>query len=295
MEIREFNPDNIKISELNERKENLNIGELEESVKKQGIIQPPIVRINNGTPEVVVGQRRVMAASAAGLDKIPCVVMEWDDAEALLSSIIENIDAFREKVSRRDRAAALLQLMDKTGMNQKKIADELGVSPKTVNNWLERGRPEWEGTVFHPDTGEKDKEEKTSITKESTSTTSKPTLESVQKAEEIDEQSLEEIRSITGGGKEGEELALKIADKDLSQKEVKEIAKSVRRGKEIEEAIETVEKEKPEKGEIRVRARVTVTGQKAEALRDCAKDRATSEEEIVREAIERYLEEEGYL
>jgi ParB family chromosome partitioning protein len=126
---REVDPFAIAVSEQNERRDSPATSSMQESIEKQGVIQPPLVRERDRMDdaevpyEVVVGQRRVLGAQqAAGVEKIPVVVVDWNDAEALEASITENIEAFREGVSDDDRAAAVLRLMDLREENQSEVA-----------------------------------------------------------------------------------------------------------------------------------------------------------------------------
>ena len=68
------------------------IEQLAESIKKIGLLQPIVVRINSlGSFEVVAGNRRFKACKSLGWKKIPCHVVELDDKEAFEISLVENI------------------------------------------------------------------------------------------------------------------------------------------------------------------------------------------------------------
>jgi len=116
---------------------------------------------------VVVGQRRTLAAQGAGLDEIPVVVMDFDDGDALEASITENVEAFNEDVSRKDRAFAIQRLKDMKGWNNRQVADSLGVHQRVVIDWLEYTRDEWAGTIVDPelDAEEIENEENLEISK----------------------------------------------------------------------------------------------------------------------------------
>ena len=62
------------------------LGELTESVRCHGVIQPLSVRRVGGGYELVAGERRLRAAQAAGLGEVPCIVMTMDDAESGLAA-----------------------------------------------------------------------------------------------------------------------------------------------------------------------------------------------------------------
>lgn len=283
MEIKEIDPFDANVSDLNERTENVTVSELEKSVEEQGIIQPPLVRRRNGDAEVpyevVVGQRRTMAAQGAGLDSMPVIVMEWDDAEALEASITENVDAFREEVSKRDRALAIERLKELRGWNNRDVADHLSVSEMAVRRWLEPLRDEWEGTIIHPDEDLNESAE---------------TVEDVD-VDKLSGDTIKSVREITGGGEEGEKLLKRIDEHDLGMEDARELAKKVRRGRGVDEALSQVIEQKHNTDSIKVNANVTFSGKPASAITKYAKERGMTENEVVREAIKDYLERHGYL
>jgi ParB/RepB/Spo0J family partition protein len=302
MEVIQVDPNELSISEFNERVETdmgggkSELDALQASIDRIGVIQPPLVRSRNGGYEVVVGQRRTLAAQSSKdrgeLDTIPVIVMDWDDGEALEASITENIDVFKEEVSEEDRARAVMRLMEVKGYeSQADVANALGVNRQTIYNWMERFRPEWEETEIDPEF------------QESEPTRSAQTTEVVGE-EEVDEfeaqmaepsgSTLRKIRYVTGGGDAGAELAAKYERGEVTKADIEDIHRRVRRGADPDEAIQQVEAEVNE-GEISVTATVKITGRKAERLREAARDRATSEEGIIRVAVEEWLDREGYL
>jgi ParB family chromosome partitioning protein len=284
MEVQEINPDELKIDPINERTENVGPEKgddsLEESIREQGVIQPPVVRPDSGRYKVVVGQRRTLAAQNVGVKRMPVIVMDWDDSDALAASVTENVDAFRKSVSRTDRAAAVRKLMDVNDWNIEDVANELGVNSSTAREWLERTNKEWEDTVVHVDSAD----ETTGELRES--------------VDEVDDKQLASIRANTESKKEREEIVKEVATSDLSQRDVLEATKQARRSKDknLTEVIEGMKKAKQgETGEIRVRTRVTFTGNQADGLKEAAKDLGTSEEEVVRQAIRSYLKSNKYI
>jgi ParB/RepB/Spo0J family partition protein len=284
MEVEQIDPNELEIDPVNERKENIgpdkDDNSLEESIREQGVIQPPVARREDGNYKIVVGQRRTLAAQNVGVDSIPVIVMDWDDSDALAASVTENVDAFRKSVSRTDRAAAVQRLMEVNDWSADDVADELGVNPSTVREWLERTNPEWEDTVVHVDGADEAPDE---------------IRESV---DEVDDKQLASIRANTESKEEREEVVKTLSKSDLSQRDVLEATKQARRDEEtdLKEVIKEMDSQKSEnEGEIRVRTRVTFTGNQADGLKDAAKDLGTSEEEVVRNAIQDYLESNGYV
>ncbi|MFB6199213.1 MAG: ParB/RepB/Spo0J family partition protein [Halobacteriaceae archaeon] len=279
MDVMEVSPDQLKVSDLNERKENIGTSDLEKSVREQGVIQPPIVRENGSGYEVVVGQRRTLAAQSVGLEQMPVIVMNWDDGEALEASITENIDAFREDVSKRDRALAIERLKELRDWTNVDVAEHLSVSEPTVRWWLEPLREEWEGTIIQPDVEESE---------------TVPGNEVID-IDELPDTTIRDVRSVTGGGEEGEELLKKINEHDLSKHDTEELTRKIRKGRDIDEALAQTIEEKHSTGDIKVSANVSFTGDRAGAITKVAKDRGMTENEVVREAIEYFLETEGYI
>lgn len=299
MEVREIDPSELEIDPLNERNENVGPHKddesLEESIEKQGVIQPPIARPDNGNLRVVVGQRRTLAAQSVGLDSIPVIVMDWDDSEALEASITENIGAFDKGVSRSDRAAAVQKLMEINNWTPQDIADELGISNRSVQYWLERTRGEWESTSVHVDSSDEDGEEADVEVEAHDSNSFRINKEQV---DEIPDRDLATIRTGADSAEEREEVVQKVAKNDLSSEEVREAKKRANRGEQsFVETVEEVSKEKVEQreGEMKVRTETTFTGDYAVGLKRAARDYGTSEEQLVRKAIEAFLTDEGYL
>jgi ParB family chromosome partitioning protein len=79
------------VGKVNVRKSPGDVGDLVDSVKEKGILEPVIARPIGGRYELVVGSRRFEAAKIAGLKKIPAVVRPMTDEEAIIVSLVENI------------------------------------------------------------------------------------------------------------------------------------------------------------------------------------------------------------
>lgn len=79
-------------SKANVRKHPGDIGELKESIRAFGVLQPILVRpMGNGQYEVVAGARRVTAARELGLPTVPAIICDLDNSEAIIASLTENI------------------------------------------------------------------------------------------------------------------------------------------------------------------------------------------------------------
>ena len=109
--------------------------ELADSIARDGLLQPVLVR---RTPadryEIIAGERRFRAAKLAGLKELPVVVMEADDAAAARVALIENLQ--REDLTPLEEAAAFQALIDRWGLTQEQVAEQVGKSRSTVANAL---------------------------------------------------------------------------------------------------------------------------------------------------------------
>jgi len=131
----------IRRSKLNPRLD-INPQELDEliqSIRTVGILQPIIVRpINSGDFEIVVGQRRFIAATKIGLKTIPAVVREYSDDEVVELNLIENIQ--RTELSAVEKGRSCKELMEKYPRiypNVDAVASKIGVSGTTLRSWLQ--------------------------------------------------------------------------------------------------------------------------------------------------------------
>jgi len=109
--------------------------ELKTSIKRQGVIEPVIVRpVAHGTYELVAGERRWRATQALSLTEIPAIIKTLTDREALEFSLIENIQ--REDLNPIDEARGYRRLLDEFGYTQEAVADAVGKDRATVANLL---------------------------------------------------------------------------------------------------------------------------------------------------------------
>ncbi len=111
------------------------LGELAESIRAQGLIQPIIVRpVSRDRYEIIAGERRWRAAQLASLREVPCVVRETDDHAALAMALIENIQ--REDLNPLEEALALQRLIDEFQLTHQQTAEAVGRSRAAVSNLL---------------------------------------------------------------------------------------------------------------------------------------------------------------
>lgn len=111
------------------------LNELAASLRQNGVIQPLIVRpLDNGTYQIVAGERRWRAAQLAQLHDVPVVIREFTDQQVLEVAIIENIQ--RADLNPIEEAAGYRQLMEKFGHTQQQMAEALGKSRSHIANLL---------------------------------------------------------------------------------------------------------------------------------------------------------------
>ena len=110
------------------------LSELAESIKNYGVVQPIVVKENNGRYVIVAGERRFRAARLAGLTKVPVIIRDFDEKEVLEVSLIENIQ--RENLNPIEEALAIKNLIDNYDITQEEAAERLSKSRPAVANSL---------------------------------------------------------------------------------------------------------------------------------------------------------------
>jgi ParB family chromosome partitioning protein len=108
---------------------------LAESIRRQGLLQPVVVRPRpDGGFELIAGERRWRAARDAGIATVPALVREADDRDSLLLALVENVA--REQLSAVEEARAYAALVDEFGLSLAELADRVGRSKSSVSNRL---------------------------------------------------------------------------------------------------------------------------------------------------------------
>ncbi len=113
------------------------LGELAESIRANGIIQPILVRRTGDTYRIIAGERRWRAAQRAGLLKVPVVIRdvpEGSERQLLELALVENLQ--REDLNPVDEALAYQRLADEFGLTQEQIAAAVGKDRTSVANYL---------------------------------------------------------------------------------------------------------------------------------------------------------------
>jgi ParB family chromosome partitioning protein len=105
------------------------------SLGEQGVLQPVLVRPRpGGTYELVAGERRWRAAGIAGLETIPALVREREDAASLELALIENMA--REDLSPIEEARACAALVEELGLTREQVGRRVGRSRVAVSNLI---------------------------------------------------------------------------------------------------------------------------------------------------------------
>lgn len=111
------------------------LDELAESIRRQGIMQPIMVRpLAQDSYEIVAGERRWRAAQLAGLATVPVIVKVISDEDAIALALIENIQ--REDLNAMEEALALTRLQKEFGYTQTEVAEAVGKPRSTVANLM---------------------------------------------------------------------------------------------------------------------------------------------------------------
>ena len=107
--------------------------ELAQSMEREGIIQPIIVRrIAPGEYQIIAGERRWRAATLAGLTEVPVIVREADDQKVLELAIVENIQ--REDLNPIELAVAFERMAAELALSHEEIGQKTGKDRATVTN-----------------------------------------------------------------------------------------------------------------------------------------------------------------
>jgi len=105
------------------------------SIKAQGIMQPILVRpVGGGNHEIIAGERRWRAARIAGLSRVPVLVRDVPDQQALAVALIENIQ--REDLNALEEATGIERLINEFSLTHQAVADAIGKSRAAVTNLL---------------------------------------------------------------------------------------------------------------------------------------------------------------
>lgn len=109
--------------------------ELADSIKEIGIIQPITLRqMDDGTYEIIAGERRWRASQMAGLTAIPAYIRTADDENVLEMALIENIQ--RQDLNAVEIALAYQHLLEQYALTQDRLSERVGKKRATITNYL---------------------------------------------------------------------------------------------------------------------------------------------------------------
>lgn len=129
----------LSLIEPNPDQPRSNVGNLEEltaSIREKGVLEPILVRpIAPNRYQIIAGERRFRAATAAGLEEIPAIEFDADDRETLEIALIENIQ--RKDLTPFEEAEGFQFLQDKFGYTHERISKVIGKSRTTITETLQ--------------------------------------------------------------------------------------------------------------------------------------------------------------
>lgn len=141
---KESKPEGLTLLSINEIRPNAlqprkdfddeTITELTASIKEKGILQPIVVRQAAGGYEIIAGERRWRAAQRAGVVKVPVVVKDASDMEAIELALIENLQ--REDLNPIEEASGYQHLIGEYGLTHEEVSARIGKDRSTITNQL---------------------------------------------------------------------------------------------------------------------------------------------------------------
>ena len=109
--------------------------ELADSIAEIGIIQPITLRqMEDGTYQIIAGERRFRASQLAGLTSVPAYIRTADDENVMEMALIENIQ--REDLNSLEIALAYQHLIEQYGLTQERLSERVGKKRTTIANYL---------------------------------------------------------------------------------------------------------------------------------------------------------------
>jgi ParB family chromosome partitioning protein len=261
MELKYIPIDKIDVSEGNVRKRKLTLGldELKKSLDLIGLQQPVVVFPKDDRYELIIGQRRLYAAKQLGWKTIPALIRKPTNiTEAKIISLSENIQ--RVRLSPKDMSEACNYLFEKLG-SAKAVAEALGVSQMTVNKYLS----------FH-----------------------RIAPEPIKKLVEEKKITVPDAMKIVAYVWPDKEKAIKIAEKiaEMPRPEKERVFDVIRETPEkpVEKIFERAEETKVRKEFI-----IHFPENYALALEKAAEDRNMEPEDVVKDVVIEWLQENGYV
>jgi ParB family chromosome partitioning protein len=110
------------------------IDELAMSIQEHGVFTPVLIRKSVSGYQLIAGERRLRAAKQVGLERIPAIVLDFDDRQMMEVSLIENIQ--REDLNVVEEAKAYQTLIERLGITQEELGKKVGKSRVHITNTL---------------------------------------------------------------------------------------------------------------------------------------------------------------
>ena len=110
------------------------LNELKESIEKNGLLQPIIVKKAVKGYYIIAGERRYRAFELLDRKEIPAIIKEMTDEEMMVFAVLENLQ--REDLSALEESESYKNLMDKMSLTQEELAKKLGKSRPYIANSL---------------------------------------------------------------------------------------------------------------------------------------------------------------
>lgn len=133
-EIFEVNLDELRPNPYQPRKvfDEQALQELADSIKKNGVFQPIIIKKSIKGYEIIAGERRFRAAKLAGLEKIPAIIRDFTEQQMIEIAVLENLQ--RENLNAIEEALAYKNMIEKLGITQEELSHRVSKSRSHVTN-----------------------------------------------------------------------------------------------------------------------------------------------------------------
>lgn len=106
--------------------------ELADSIKKNGVFQPIIIKKSIKGYEIIAGERRYRAAKLAGLEKIPAIIRDFTEQQMIEIAVLENLQ--RENLNAIEEALAYKNMIEKLGITQEELSHRVSKSRSHITN-----------------------------------------------------------------------------------------------------------------------------------------------------------------
>ena len=124
-----------RVNDMRQYYDKKSLAKLSKSIRKYGIIEPiSVKKIDSLRYEVVTGQRRLMAAKMAGFIKIPCRVLEIEDEDVDIISLVDNIN--NEKLNFIDISSYIQDILVRYNFTLEEFSEKVGCSIEELKNKL---------------------------------------------------------------------------------------------------------------------------------------------------------------